>query len=146
MIMRTEQTMTVLTDKSVEDAFAATEHLGLYYGLEKKQVLHLRLLAEELFGLKLGIEGNTKAEYKITGEDKNFELRLKTEVDMTDEMREKFIAASSSGKNAAAVTHTASEIIARSQNLLLLLKECKKTYSDKISSIIKNMAGIEIFI
>lgn len=100
--MKTEQTTIIRGEKGVDQALAMTEKLGVDYGLERKPVLHLRLLAEELFGMIRGIAGNIASEYRIVAEDKKFELHLKSEVKMTEEMREKFIGASSSGKNAAA--------------------------------------------
>ncbi|MBQ7699043.1 MAG: hypothetical protein IJT49_01720 [Clostridia bacterium] len=104
--MKTEQTTTIRGEKGVENALAMTEKLGADYGLERKSVLHLRLLAEELFGMIRGIAGNIVSEYKISAEDKKFELHLKSEVEMTVEMRDKLISVSSSGKNAAATGFT----------------------------------------
>lgn len=104
--MKTEQTTTIRGEKGVENALAMTEKLGVDYGLERKSVLHLRLLAEELFGMIRGIAGNIVSEYKISAEDKKFELHLKSEVEMTVEMRDKLISVSSSGKNAAATGFT----------------------------------------
>ena len=104
--MKTEQTTMIRGDKGVGEALAMTEKLGADYGLERKQVLHLRLLAEELFGMIRGIAGNIASEYKIVAEDKKFELRINSEVKMTEDMRQKLIGASSSGKNAAAAGFT----------------------------------------
>ena len=120
--MKTEQTIMTNSEKGINEVLTATEKLGCDYGLDKKSVLHLRLLAEELFGLMRGIAGNTDAEYKIAAEDKKFELHLKSEVKMTDEMREKFLTASSSGKNAAAVGFTG-KIRVFVANAMLSIKE-----------------------
>ena len=104
--MKTEQTTMIIGDKEIKEALAMTEKLGVDYGLEKKSVLHLRLLAEELFGMLRGIAGNITSEYKIVAEDKKFELHLKSDIKMTEDMREKLISVSSSGKNAAATGFT----------------------------------------
>ena len=88
----------------VSDALRLTEKIGLEQGLDKKEVLRTRLLAEELFGMLRGIAGEVKANYWLNYEDKAFELHMKADVSMTDEMRDQFIAASSSGKNDAAKT------------------------------------------
>ena len=100
--MKTEQTTIIRGEKGVSEALAMTEKLGADYGLERKSVLHLRLLAEELFGMIRGIAGNIASEYRIIAEDKKFELHLKSDIKMTEEVREKLIGVSSSGKNAAA--------------------------------------------
>lgn len=109
-------------EKEIKEALAITEKLGADYGLEKKPVLHLRLLAEELFGIMRGIAGDTAAEFKAVAEDKNFELHLKSEVKMTDEMREKFISTSSSKKNSAAKGFTG-KIRVFAANTFLSIKE-----------------------
>lgn len=100
--MKTENTTIIRGEKGVEEALSMTEKFGTDYGLQRKSVLHMRLLAEELFGMIRGIAGNIVSEYKIIAEDKKFELRLKSDIMMTDEIRERLIGASSSGKNAAA--------------------------------------------
>ena len=104
--MKTEQTTMIRGEKGVKEALAMTEKLGVDYGLERKPVLHLRLLAEELFGMMRGIAGNITSEYKIIAEDRKFELHLKSDIKMTEEVREKLIGVSSSGKNAAATGFT----------------------------------------
>lgn len=100
--MKTENTTIIRGEKGVEEALSMTEKFGTDYGLQRKSVLHMRLLAEELFGMIRGIAGNIVSEYKIIAEDKKFELRLNSDIMMTDEIRERLIGASSSGKNAAA--------------------------------------------
>ena len=120
--MKTEQTIMIRDEKEIKEALAITEKLGADYGLEKKPVLHLRLLAEELFGIMRGIAGDTAAEFKAVAEDKNFELHLKSEVKMTDEMREKFISTSSSKKNSAAKGFTG-KIRVFAANTFLSIKE-----------------------
>lgn len=68
-----------VTSKNVgmDQALEMTESISSENGLEKKQKLHMRLLAEELFGLLKGIAGDVKV--KILGNKveiivfKNFE-------------------------------------------------------------------------
>ena len=110
------------SEKGINEVLAVTEKLGVDYGLEKKSVLHLRLLAEELFGMMRGIAGNTDAEYRIIAEDKKFELHLKAAVEMTEEMRGKFLDVSSSKKNAASSGFTG-KIRVFIANALLSVKE-----------------------
>lgn len=86
----------------VSDALALTEAIGREQWLDKKGVIRLRLLAEELFGLLRGIAGDVRANYWLSYEEKSFELHMKADVSMSDEMKAQFLAASSSGENAAA--------------------------------------------
>lgn len=120
--MKTEQTTMIRGEKGVKEALAMTEKLGVDYGLERKPVLHLRLLAEELFGMMRGIAGNIASEYKIIAEDRKFELHLKSDIKMTEEVREKLIGVSSSGKNAAATGFTG-KIRVMIAEVLLSIKE-----------------------
>ncbi len=86
----------------MEEALAATERLGLDSGLGHKENLRLRLLAEELIGLMRGITGSVEADYRARQEDRKFTLCLRADVSMSMELRRQLLAASSSGKNAAA--------------------------------------------
>ena len=86
----------------VVDALALTEKIGREQGLDHKSLLHLRLLGEELFGMLRGIAGDVRANYWLVYEGRDFELHMKSDVSMTDEMKKQFLAASSGGKNEAA--------------------------------------------
>ena len=100
--MNTEKIKITSLGEGMEEALAATEQLGLDSGLGHKENLRLRLLAEELIGLLRGIAGSVEAEYQACQEDKEFTLSLRTDVSMSMELRRQLLAASSSGKNAAA--------------------------------------------
>ena len=99
--MKTEQFIVNSNGKGINEALSATETLGTEAGLDKKSFLQLRLLAEELFGLLKGIAGKVEATYQAESEGKNFEIRMRSEVNITDKMREQFLQASTSGKNSA---------------------------------------------
>ena len=89
-------------EDSINEALVATEKLAVDGGLDKKQCLHLRLLAEELFGMIRSITREVKADYVVNQDGKSYELHLETEVELTMEMREEMLSVSSSGKNEAA--------------------------------------------
>ncbi len=84
------------------EATELTEALGEACGLEKKEKLHLRLLAEELIGLMRGITGDMEALYEIGQKEKQFQLCLESDVKLTREMHKELMAVATSGKNAAA--------------------------------------------
>lgn len=90
--------------KGMNEALTATERFAIECGLEKRPVLHLRLLAEELFGMLRSIAGDAEADYRIEAEGKKFVLRMHSRVSMTREMRQQFLSVSGSGSNAAAVS------------------------------------------
>ena len=86
----------------MEEALAATETAGKESGLSRKETLHLRLLAEELFGMVRSLAGQAEGRYALEREEKRFLLRLSAAVTMTQELRKQLIAVSSQGENAAA--------------------------------------------
>ena len=86
----------------INDALTMTEQSAKEQGLEKKPMLHLRLLAEELFGMLRSIVGEVEADFWIEAEDKRFELHMNSNMDLTREMRQQLLSASTSGANAAA--------------------------------------------
>lgn len=95
--------ITVTSDgQGIIEALSMTERFGTESGLDKKPVLHLRLLAEELFGMIRSIAGNVEASYWIENDDNNYELHMKSDVEMNLKMRDQFLSASSSGENEAA--------------------------------------------
>lgn len=88
--------------QGIIEALSMTERFGTECNIDKKSVLHLRLLAEELFGMLRSIAGNVEASYWLDANGNSFELHMNSDVEMSLEMRDKFLAASSSGKNEAA--------------------------------------------
>ena len=100
--MTTAEIKVTALGEGMEEALAVTENLGLDSGLSHKENLRLRLLAEELIGLMRGIAGNVEAVYLAGQEGRSFDLSLSADVSLNQEMRKKLLAASSSGKNAAA--------------------------------------------
>ena len=100
--METAKIRITTLGEGMAEALAATEKLGLDSGLGHKENLRLRLLAEELIGLMRGIAGSVEADYQAGQENKEFTLYLRADVRMSMELRRQLLAASSSGKNAAA--------------------------------------------
>ena len=116
-----------------------TEKLGSENALERKQVLHLRLLAEELFGTLRSIAGEVEGEYWIEREGKSYTLHLRSDVELTRETREALIAVSSSGGNAAVKGFTGKirEMIA----VALLPKDSGVSLLSGLSLGLMSMAG-----
>lgn len=120
--MKTSSILVTSKGTGIGDALALTEKLGNERGLSHKETLHLRLLAEELFGMLRGIAGEIEADYWIDSVDQKFELHMKSDVHMTPEMKEQFLAAASSGENEAAKSFMG-KIRVMIANFLLSTKE-----------------------
>ena len=100
--MKTEKISINNRDLGMTVALGMTEKLGAEQGLERKQILHLRLLAEELFSMLRSLTGEVDAAYWLEYEGKRFDIHMKSDVKLTDELRQQFLSASTSGENAAA--------------------------------------------
>lgn len=83
------------------EALRATEALGADCGLSRKEILRLRLIAEEMYGLLRSIAGETADIFWIEHEGKSFALHLDTELMLNQQTRKQLISVSSSGKNDA---------------------------------------------
>lgn len=83
-------------------ALSEAEKVAVYCGLDTKDALRLRLLAEELTGMMQGIVGDYYADFWIQEEDGLFTLLLAADAEMDYAARERLISIASSGKNEAA--------------------------------------------
>ena len=90
------------TGDGIRAALSAASAAATYRNLEKKEALHLQLLAEEMLGMVRQITGETDADFWVESEGGKFELHLVAHPVVTGKMREELLKASSSGKNAAA--------------------------------------------
>jgi len=99
--MKTDIIHVTSREEGVGEALALTEAQGGQAGLEGRQLLHLRLLSEELIGMLRGIAGEAEADYWLEREDRSFLLHLASEVRMTEPVREQLLAASTTGRNDA---------------------------------------------
>ena len=83
------------------EALKQAEAVAVYKSLSKKDSMHLQLLAGEMMGMMKGLTGNHDADFWIDTEDDSVRLHLKADTVMNTEMRQKLMAVSTSGKNAA---------------------------------------------
>lgn len=86
----------------MDDALAQAEKTAQYKGLQARDAMHLRLLAEEMLGMMRSITGQREGNFWIEDQDKMFQLHLQMETPMSFDKQEKLLAASRSGKNEAA--------------------------------------------
>lgn len=81
-----------------------TERVAAYNELERKQALHLRLLAEELVSMLPELLDRFEGKFWIETEDNVYKMAVSLLTDeMNTELRDELIGVSKSGKNAAAV-------------------------------------------
>ena len=100
--MKTEVIKIDSQGNSIERAVTMTEELAENSGLDRKQCLHLRLLAEELLGMIRSIAGEVDAEFYVVKDDRNYQLILESEMEITKERKKNFLIASTQGVNSAA--------------------------------------------
>ena len=100
--MKSERITVTSQGAGISTALDMTEKTGIDTGLGKKEVLHLRLLSEELFGMLRSITGNISADYWIERIDRSFELHLLSYVDMNQVLRRALLAVATTGIKTAA--------------------------------------------
>ena len=86
----------------VGDALAQAEKSAAFRELETRDALHLRLFAEEMLGMARSLTGEREGDFWIESCGARFQLHLKVTTQMNAEKRKSLLAASSTGKNAAA--------------------------------------------
>ena len=99
--MKTAEITVTSSGKGINEALAQTETLGMECGLKSKEILRLRLLAEELFGMAKNIVGEIEACYYAKADNRRFEINISSDVDMTKEMKKQLISVSSGNGNTA---------------------------------------------
>lgn len=100
--MKTDVIQIEPSGAGIEKALAETEKAAAFRGLDPKQTLRLRLLAEEMTGMLKTITGQTQYRYWAESEGNVFSLHLMTNMQVDPEMRETLLKTSTTGKNAAA--------------------------------------------
>ena len=86
----------------MEAALNQVEKVAKYKGLSGRNVLHLRLLTEEMMGMMRAITDEVRGKFWIVDENGEYQLHLQVVTRMDSEKREKLLAASSSGRNESA--------------------------------------------
>ena len=101
--MKSDVVKVTNSGEGMETALLAASASAAYRGLEKRNAIRLRLLAEEMLGMLRQITGETEAEFWVASEGAKFELHLTARPKVTGKMRRELLSVASSGKNAAAV-------------------------------------------
>jgi len=85
----------------IDAALQAASASALYRGLNRKDAIRVRLLAEEMLGMFRQITGETEADFWVESEENRFELHLTAHPLVTGKMRKELLKAATSGKNEA---------------------------------------------
>ncbi len=88
--------------EGVEEALAETGKAAAFRGLNAKQTLRLRLLAEEMTGMLRTIVGAAPLRFWVESEKNAFSLHLSADTQADYAMREALLKTSTTGKNEAA--------------------------------------------
>ena len=100
--MKTDVIEITANGEGIDRVLLETERAAAYRGLESKQALRLRLLAEEMTGMLRTLVGKEKFRYWVETEGRTFELHLSGETLMNTDLKKELLNASTSGKNEAA--------------------------------------------
>lgn len=99
--MRTDITTIDSSGSGIQLALNRIEGLADVEQLSKKDRLHLRLLAEETFGMVTAIVGNFSAKFWAEGENRNFRIILQADADVDETEKAQLLSVSSTGMNIA---------------------------------------------
>ena len=95
--------VTIKSDGSgINEALSQVEASAAFRSLSDKNMLRLRLLAEEMTGMLKGIAEEFAADFRVESDKNDFRLCLTADTLMNSEKREKFLSVSTSGQNDAA--------------------------------------------
>lgn len=85
-----------------EEALNETEKYADYQRLDRKERMHIRILAEEMLGMVETIAGNFYAYYWIEDDSEGYQLHLEAKVEMSTTKKDALIDASTSKQNSSA--------------------------------------------
>lgn len=87
----------------IEKALKEVEKFAQYNDLSRKESLQLRLLAEEMLGMQIGVIGFISGEFYLENQKNTYNIYLHTEIDTDKQqaVQEKLVEMSTSRKNIA---------------------------------------------
>lgn len=101
LLMKTDECTLNGSRKDIEKALELVEKIAEYNGLSRKEMLQLRLLAEEILGMQAGIMGFAKGTFYMENKERVYNIYFHTELDEIHQLQDKFVEMSTSGENAA---------------------------------------------
>ncbi len=99
--MKTEVITVSSKGKGIDEALSQVESAAGELGLEGKDALHLRLIAEEMLNMMRSIIGDLEGKFWVDSSDDVAQLHLQAVTLLDRQQRKQLISASSSGKNEA---------------------------------------------
>lgn len=99
--MESEHVAITNLQHQIDLAYETAERFAADAGLNKKQSLQLRLLAEETLGLAMQIFGTAKISFWLDGDGSGFRVHLKTTKYLEGERKTELLSVSTTGENEA---------------------------------------------
>lgn len=99
--MRSDECILEGKDSDIVNVLQEVEKVGRYNDLTGKEILQLRLLAEELLGMQKGILGFVKGTFYLENKGKTYNLCLHSDIRVEEWTREKFVQLSTDNHNRA---------------------------------------------
>ena len=100
-MIRTEELYIDNTDEKATAAIAVADEFIKSLVLDKKQAMHIRLLAEETIGMVGAMTVNFEAYFWLEKENDEYRVKLNVRTDMSKEKKEELLSLSTSGENVA---------------------------------------------
>ena len=100
-MIRTEELYIDNTDEKATAAIAVADEFIKSLVLDKKQAMHIRLLAEETIGMVRAMTVNFEAYFWLEKENDEYRVKLNVRTDMSKEKKEELLSLSTSGENVA---------------------------------------------
>lgn len=99
--MKSNECILRRNQKDIVNVLNEVEKVAEYNGLARKEMIQLRLLAEEMIGMQEGILGFVEGTFYLENKDRVYNLCLHSDVMVEDQTREKFVELSTNKQNAA---------------------------------------------
>ena len=88
--MKTDECTLNGSRKDIEKALELVEKVAEYNGLSRKEMLQLRLLAEEILGMQADIMGFVKGTFYMENKERVYNIYFHTELDEIHQLQDKF--------------------------------------------------------
>ena len=128
-------------EKGFLEAKEQTVKTAVFRGIDRKEILHLQLLTEEMLSMIHSVSGKLEALFWLESEGRQFDLHLSTQIVMDKETRQMLIDASTSQKNEAAKS-----FLGKLRNAFeeALVSDVERTYFDLPASLQADLVGRDI--
>ena len=100
-MIRTEELYIDNSDEKTSDAIRLADEFTSSLNLDRKQAMHIRLLAEETVGMVRAMTGDFEAYFWLEKENDEYRVKLNVKTDMDLAKKKELLSLSTSGENTA---------------------------------------------